>query len=103
MVTYIKENIITKLQKLYSAPRNPKAANKSYVLFMKNPLSKGFITCMQNIHWKAWYQFVSVILVKYRFRFLLKYCSDFYFSDFLLLFNGYYQYILKTKIIDEIS
>ena len=28
-MTYIKENIITKLQKLYSQPRNLRAGNKS--------------------------------------------------------------------------
>ena len=36
IVTYIKENIITKLQKLYSPPRNPRAGNKSPTLFVKN-------------------------------------------------------------------
>ena len=35
IVTYIKENIITKLQKLYSLPRNPMAGNKLPVLFLK--------------------------------------------------------------------
>ena len=38
IVTYIKENMITKLQKLYSPPRNPRAGNKSPMLFVKNPL-----------------------------------------------------------------
>ena len=37
-VTYIKENIITKLQKLYSPPRNVRAGNKSPMLFLKKPL-----------------------------------------------------------------
>ena len=41
IVTYIKENIITKLQKLYSPPRNPRAVNKSPALFVKNPLCTG--------------------------------------------------------------
>ena len=36
IVTYIKENIITKLQKLHSPPRNPRAGNKSPALFVKN-------------------------------------------------------------------
>ena len=35
IVTYIKVNIITKLQKLYSLPRNPRAGNKLPVLFAK--------------------------------------------------------------------
>ena len=35
IMTYIKENIITKLQKLYSPPRNPRAGNKSPTLFVK--------------------------------------------------------------------
>ena len=36
IVTYIKENIITKLQKLYSLPRNSRAGSKSPVLFVKS-------------------------------------------------------------------
>ena len=40
-MTYIKENIITKLQKLYSPPRNPRAGNKLLMLFEKKPLSTG--------------------------------------------------------------
>ena len=40
-MTYIKENIITKLQKLYSPPRNPRASNKSPALFLKKPLCTG--------------------------------------------------------------
>ena len=38
IMTYIKENIITKLQKLYSVPRNVRAGNKSPVLLLKKPL-----------------------------------------------------------------
>ena len=38
IVTYIKENIITKLQKLYSPPRNARAVNKSSALFVKSLL-----------------------------------------------------------------
>ena len=41
IVTYIKENIITKLQKLYSLSRNPEAGNKSRALFAKKPLCTG--------------------------------------------------------------
>ena len=41
IATYIKENIITKLQKLYSLPRNPRAGNKSPTLFVKKPLCVG--------------------------------------------------------------
>ena len=40
-MTYIKENIITKLQKLYSLPRNLKADNKLPALFFKKPLCTG--------------------------------------------------------------
>ena len=42
-MTYIKENIITKLQKLYSPPRNPRVGHKSPVLFVKKPL------CMSDL------------------------------------------------------
>ena len=41
IVTYIKENIITKLQKLYSLPRNLRAGNKSPALFLKKYLCTG--------------------------------------------------------------
>ena len=41
MVTYIKENIIIKLQKLYSPPRNRRAGNKSPALFVKKPFRTG--------------------------------------------------------------
>ena len=40
-MTYIKENIITKLQKLYSPPRNIRAGNKLLVLFLKKLLRTG--------------------------------------------------------------
>ena len=40
-MTYIKENIITKLQKLYSPPRKPRVGNKLPVLFVKKPLCMG--------------------------------------------------------------
>ena len=43
IVTYIKENIIIKLQKLNSPPRNPRAGNKSPALFVKKPLHGQFI------------------------------------------------------------
>ena len=41
IVTYIKENIIAKLQKLYSLPRNLKVGSKSPMLFLKKPLCRG--------------------------------------------------------------
>ena len=41
IVTYTKENIITKLQKLYSPPRKLKAGNKSPALLLKKPLCTG--------------------------------------------------------------
>ena len=46
-MTYIKENIITKLQKLYSPPKNIWVGNKSPLLFLKKPLYTGYLlpTC----------------------------------------------------------
>ena len=41
--SYIKENIITKLQKLYTLPRNPRAGNKLPVLILEKPL------CMDDL------------------------------------------------------
>ena len=41
IVTYVKENIITKLQKLYSLPRNPRVDNNLPMLFEKKPLCMG--------------------------------------------------------------
>ena len=40
IVTYIKETIITKLQKLYSLPRNSRVGIKLPALFVKKPLCK---------------------------------------------------------------
>ena len=44
IVTYIKENIITKLQKLYSPPRNARAVNKSSALFVKSLLCTDYLS-----------------------------------------------------------
>ena len=41
IVAYIKENIITKLQKFYSPHRSPREGNKSPTLFVKQPLCTG--------------------------------------------------------------
>ena len=49
IVTYIKENIITKLQKLYSAPRNSRLGNKSPTLFVKKPLCTGDLSLARKI------------------------------------------------------
>ena len=49
IVTYIKENIITKLQKLYSPPRNSQAGNKSPALFVKKPLCTGDLSPTRKI------------------------------------------------------
>ena len=43
IVTYIRENIITKLQKLYSPPRSPRVGNKLPALFVKDPLCMGYL------------------------------------------------------------
>ena len=49
IVTYIKENTITKLQKLYSPPRNLRAGIKSPMLFLKKPLYMGDLSPMYKI------------------------------------------------------
>ena len=49
IVTYIKENITAKLQKLYSLPRNPRAGNKSPALFVKKPLCTGDLSSARKI------------------------------------------------------
>ena len=41
IMIYIKENIITKLQKLYSSLKKSRAGNKSPTLFVKKPCCKG--------------------------------------------------------------
>ena len=41
IVAYIKENVITKLEKSYSPPRNSRVGNKLPVLFVKKPLFMG--------------------------------------------------------------
>ena len=49
IVTYIKENIITRLQKLYSPPRNSRVGNKLPVLFVKKPLCTGDLSPTHKI------------------------------------------------------
>ena len=49
IVTYIKENIITKSQELYSPPRNPRGISKSPVLFEKKPLCTGNLSPARKI------------------------------------------------------
>ena len=49
IVTNRKENIITKLQKLYSPPRNPRASNKLPGLFVKKPLCTGNLSPTHKI------------------------------------------------------
>ena len=49
IVTYIEENIITKLQKLYCPPRNRRVGNKSPVLFQKKPLCTGDLSPTHEI------------------------------------------------------
>ena len=49
ILTYIKENITTKLQKLYSPPRNPRTSNKSPELFVKKPLCMGDLSPTRKI------------------------------------------------------
>ena len=49
IVAYIKENIIKKLQKLYSVLRTPRASNKSPVLFLKKPICTGDLSSTHEI------------------------------------------------------
>ena len=49
IMTYIKENIISKLQKLYSPLRNPRASNKSHALYVKKPLCTGNLLTARKI------------------------------------------------------
>ena len=58
IVTYIKENIIKKLQKLYSPTRNPRVANKSHMLFVKKPSFTGNL-------WPRSKMFIESIGLKY--------------------------------------
>ena len=48
-MTYVNENIIAKLQNLYSPPRNLRAGNKSPVLFLIKPLCTGDVSPSHKI------------------------------------------------------
>ena len=48
-MTYIKENIIPKFQKLYSTPRNLTEGNKLPTLLLKKPLYMGDLSPMHKI------------------------------------------------------
>ena len=49
IVIYIKENIITKFQKLYSPPKKSRAGNKSPALFVKKPHCMGDLSPARKI------------------------------------------------------
>ena len=76
IVTYIKENIITKIKKLYSLPRNPRVGNTSPALFVKKPLCTGDLSSVCKIiierpargQWKGNQAIKSGLLVKYSLR-----------------------------------
>ena len=65
IVTYIMENIITKLQKLYSPPRYPRVGNKSHALFVKKPLCTGDLLPARKIFIE---RPVFVIILMHRFQ-----------------------------------
>ena len=58
MATYIKEKVITKLQKLYSPPRKLRAGNKLPALFLKKSLCTGDLSsaCKIFIERPGWVQ-----------------------------------------------
>ena len=68
IVIYIKENIITKLQKLYTSPKKSRVGNKSPALFVKkarctgnlSPMHKTFIERPEQ-HTVWWHFFVGGI------------------------------------------
>ena len=49
LLYYSKENVIAKLLKLYSPPRNLRAGNKSPMQFLKKPLCMGDLSPVCNI------------------------------------------------------
>ena len=59
IATDIKENIITKLRKLYSLPRNPRAGNKSPVLFVKNLFARAIYCPLSKYSLKGLYIYYS--------------------------------------------
>ena len=98
IVTYIKENIITKLQKLYSPPRNPRVGNKSPALFVKksfctddlSPVRKILLKRLLNV--KIFWQETLWCPMGLK----LKIMSEFYHFDNIGLIIGtfYSAYIL---------
>ena len=78
-MTYIKENITKKLQKLYSPPRNPRAGNESPALFVKKPLCKGDLSPVHKIFIERPDKCQTEIL---RCAHLLHMCVIFYFTGY---------------------
>ena len=76
-MTYIKETIITKLQKLYSPPRNPTTGNKSPMLFMKKALCVGK---QVNYHPHAKYLLKGLPIMKF-WSVLVLYTRQFAYLD----------------------
>ena len=73
-MTYSKENIITKLQKLYSSPRNPRVGNKSPAIFVEKPLCTGDLSPARKMFIER-----PDIYIFDRKLFLVNFTSLFYF------------------------
>ena len=63
-MTYIKENIFTKVQKLYSPPRKLKAGNKMPALLLKKPL------CTGDLSWHATATAKNYVFIGYKLKIL---------------------------------
>ena len=90
-MTYIKECIITKLQKLYSPPRNLRAGNKSPTLFLKKRSCTGDLSPMHKIFIErpdislSLMRFIFVISSKWFYYWPILCCSDCCFWRWLIL------------------
>ena len=88
----IKENIITKLQKLYRLPEALGQAINCSCYFWKTSLHGRFIAHMQNIHWKA-----CLVNFFYNFYFLTKRQSFKNYEKFLQLRDS--EACISKKVI----
>ena len=68
IMTYIKESIITKLQKLYSPPRNLRAGNKSPTLFLKKRSCTGDLSPPNKIFVERPDKIISISTMLYFFK-----------------------------------
>ena len=103
-MTYIKESIITKLQKLYSSPRNLRVGNKLPALFLKKRFWTGNLSPVHKIfiEMPAKDRHSSIIIPTHLanlflcFYFLTSYLKSSFFSVLVMAVSSNWNIIISV-------